>query len=241
LPESAEAVGRELPFLGQSLEGITLEDVVVVQVRVEHLALEDEEPAVNPLLHGRLLAEGDRAVFGVEHDDAERRARPYAREGGQAAFLLVEGEQLTQVEARQPVAIGGEHHRFRDVHRRPLEAPAGVGLETGLGERDRPAVAPVAVDDGLVAATWPAGLPPPAEVLPDQLALVAEAKDEPVEPVVSVRLHDVPEDRVAADLDEPLRDGLAVLAEPRTLAAAQDHDRKFHRTCRLPITPDACS
>src|SRR6185295_2838404 len=52
-----------------------------------------------------------------------------------------------------------------------------------------------------------------------------EAEDEAVQAVSAVDLHDVPEDRLRADLDHRLRPVLGLLAQPRALAAAEDDHR----------------
>ncbi len=62
------------------------------------------------------------------------------------------------------------------------------------------------------------------EVLLDDLALVAEAEDELVVAPHRVVAHDVPEDRLAADLDHRLRDALGLLAHAHAEPAAEDHD-----------------
>ena len=72
-------------------------------------------------------------------------------------------------------------------------------------------------------------LPVVQEVAPDLVTLVAEAQDEATEAEVTVRLHDVPQDRLAADVDERLGQLLAGLAQPGAHAAAQDDDGDVRR------------
>ena len=62
------------------------------------------------------------------------------------------------------------------------------------------------------------------EVALDLVALVAEREHELVEAVARVVLHDVPQDRPAADLDERFRTHLGLLGQARAGAAAQDDD-----------------
>src|SRR5262249_31719729 len=62
------------------------------------------------------------------------------------------------------------------------------------------------------------------EILLDEIALVAEADDEVVEAVGGVDLHDVPQDRPAADLDHRLRTEMRLFADARAHAAGEDHD-----------------
>jgi hypothetical protein len=61
------------------------------------------------------------------------------------------------------------------------------------------------------------------EELLDDVALVAQADDEVVDPVGRVDLHDVPEDRLVADLDHRLRAHAGLLAHARAEAAGEDH------------------
>ena len=65
--------------------------------------------------------------------------------------------------------------------------------------------------------------PPSAPFPKPDAALVAEADDELVDPVGRAHLHDVPEDRLAADLDHRLRPHLRLLAEASALAAGENH------------------
>ena len=62
------------------------------------------------------------------------------------------------------------------------------------------------------------------EVPLDLIAFVAERQHELVEAVLRVVLHDVPQDRAAADLDERLRTEFRVLGQPSAGPAAQDDD-----------------
>src|SRR5208283_3096069 len=64
------------------------------------------------------------------------------------------------------------------------------------------------------------------EVLLDDVALVAKADDELRQPVGGVDLHDVPEDRLAPDLDHRLRLEVGLLADAGAEAASENHD--FH-------------
>ena len=62
------------------------------------------------------------------------------------------------------------------------------------------------------------------EILLDDVALVAAADHEIVDAVRRVDLHDVPEDRLAADLDHRLRLQIALLGDPRAEPAGENDD-----------------
>src|SRR5262249_58917126 len=102
-------------------------------------------------------------------------------------------------------------------------------LRTGVDERDAPAgdiataeldVAPAVRKDEVVGER----LVVVEEVVLDDLAPVAEAENEVVVSPRRVPLHDVPEDRPAADADHPLRDPLGLLAHADAESATEDHD-----------------
>ena len=61
------------------------------------------------------------------------------------------------------------------------------------------------------------------EVLLQQVALVARTDDEVDEPVRGIDVHDVPDDRPAADLDQRLGAHDRLLRESRAAAARKDH------------------
>src|SRR3712207_7472787 len=57
--------------------------------------------------------------------------------------------------------------------------------------------------------------------------------DELVDALAGVELHDVPEDRLAADLDHRLGPGGGLLAQPRAEAAGQDDCLQDRKSTRL--------
>ena len=66
------------------------------------------------------------------------------------------------------------------------------------------------------------------EIFLDQVALIAQANDEIIDPRGAVNLHDVPQDRHSADLDHRLRPHICLLRETRAEPAGQDdslHER----------------
>jgi hypothetical protein len=85
-----------------------------------------------------------------------------------------------------------------------LQAPAGLGLLAGVHQRDTPRLGRALVHLHAVVGDIKGDVGDVqevvGEVLLDQVTLVAQADHELVDSVGRVDLHDVPEDRLAADL-----------------------------------------
>jgi len=107
---------------------------------------------------------------------------------------------------RPPVTGLGHRH---------LESLLGVQLVI-LDLRVRPQADGEVVVHGLVIE----------EILPDDVAAVAQAQHEFAEPIVGIRLHDVPRDGAPADFDHRLGAEFRFFSQPRPYATAKYHH--FH-------------
>ena len=235
MPEALVEVDRELAVARQALQRLDARGSrprVVAQV-VEHLALEDEEAAGDDALgERRLLVELDDPA-AVDPHLAVARGRVDAGDRGDPPLGPVEIEQGVDVDVAHRVAVGEAEGRgvevalAPDTRRAPVPVSAPVSaqvtrqlsLPTSLWKRSGwpPSMAIVKSAVHLLVAQ---------EVLLDLPTLVAEAEDEALEPVGVVDLHDVPEDRVLADLHHGLRPVLGLLAQAGALAAAEDDHRQ---------------
>src|SRR5207253_8090040 len=105
---------------------------------------------------------------------------------------------------------------------------AGHGVEPGFGQGDVPVLGVAGAADGRLRratqaqAEVGAGEVVIEEVALDDPALVTQAEDEVGETVLGEALHDVPQDRPAADGDHRLGDVIRHVADAGALAAAQD-------------------
>src|SRR6266542_3840422 len=70
------------------------------------------------------------------------------------------------------------------------------------------------------------------EIFLDEIALIASANNEFVEPEMGIDLHDVPDDRVVSDLDHRLWLGVGLFRKAATPTAGQNDDLRSggHRT-----------
>ena len=172
------------------------------------------------------VALGDEvAVAGRRTDRGQRR---------ELAVRAVEGEERVEVDVADAVAPRQQEGVVADPRREPLDATTGVGLGTGVDDRDAPVLAPViaAVVDDLARPGPDRDVAGQAPVVDgpalDRLALVARGDDELVVTEAEVVAHDVPQDRPAADLHHRLRPDDRLLGEPAPESAGQD--RCLHGT-----------
>ena len=143
----------------------------------------------------------------------------------------MEGERLGDVDVAYAVAIGETERLFAfQVIFHAFEAPAGQGGLAGVHQGDAPRLGVVVVDVHAVVRHVEGDVGHVQEVVGevflDDVALVAQADDEFADPVGRVDLHDVPQDRLAADLDHRLGADRGFFTEACAEAAGQDHG--FH-------------
>ena len=138
----------------------------------------------------------------------------------------VELDQLAAADVGDAVAVGEHERAVAEPGLEPLDPTARLRRDAGVDEVDLPVLVAAVVDVDLPAADVDREVVPQVvvveEVVLHDLGPVAERDDEVAEAVARVDLHDVPEDRGAADLDHRLRRQVCLLGEARTLAAGED-------------------
>src|SRR5262249_743666 len=130
------------------------------------------------------------------------------------------------VDVGDAVAVREHELSITEVLPHAEQALARQAVEAGVGERDLEVVAAllVVLDPGRAGVEREVarvGALVQEELL-DDLSLVAERQHELAVTVVGVELHDVPQDRLVADVHHGLGLELGLLFEPGALAAAQD-------------------
>ena len=228
-------VDGKLAVRRQALERITLQNRLIAVDVIEHFRLEHEEPAVDPALAGlRLLAEFGHHAF-VEDHAAEPGGRTHRRDGGQPAVFLVVLHDGAHIDVRHAIAVGQQETFVANPFGQPFDSPPGFSGRAGVDQVHDP-VFPVAVvrRDASVAqvdAEVAAQLVILDEVALDRVTAVPERQHELLEAARGVVVHDMPQDRPAADLHHGLRPQLGFFAEPRPETAAENHN--LHRS--IPI------
>src|SRR2546428_5868056 len=202
-----EAANTEALRGGGADDGVDVEWGVRSQERAE-LWLEHIDPAVHEVTELGFFADpGDARPVDLDEavaelvgglDDADREV---------VVIGAVEGNELAKIHPREEI-------RVRDDEL-ALELRKRGGDRAGGPEG--PAVAHV--------ADVHAKAPPVAEVALDELRLVPDREDHPVEALRREVLYQRREDRPAGDLDERLGDVAGDVAEPAAETARHDEDR----------------
>ena len=220
----------ELAVRGQAHQGLLLQDTSFVRHQViEECAAKGEEPAV---YHG-----GKLRFFGecldhvaIQHHLAKLGIRHHPGHGPDATMRAMKVEQRPDIDVRNAVAIGQQKVIGIDQVLDALDASAGHGGAPGVDAADLPASPRVGIKKARHALAQPhrkvtvAGVVINEEVS-DHLAFVAEAQNEATETVLGVDVHDVAQDRPAANLGEWFRSVLAFFLKACPFATAEYHYR----------------
>ena len=198
---------------------------------VERPRLEHEEAAVHvgpgAIAVGFLVEGGDPGAIVTQGEGAEAAGRLHGREGGADTLPAVERDCLGDVQVAHAVAVGEAEALRADIVANPLDAAAGHRLLAGVHQGHAPGLGDGVVHLHTVVAHVEGDIGGVQEVVGeevlDRIALVAQADDEVLNTVGRVLLHDVPENRLATDLDHRLGLEVRFLADAGAQAAGQDH------------------
>jgi hypothetical protein len=131
----------------------------------------------------------------------------------------VRGQQGRDVHVSHAVAVGHAEGLAGDVLRHPLQAAAGHGGRAGVDQGHAPVLGAAIVDGQLVLSQVDRHVRLVQEVVGeiflDHVALVTKAHHELAHAVLGVALHDVPEDRLAADFHHGLGADFGLFGQPR--------------------------
>lgn len=240
MPEAGVIKGHELTVGSQRHHRLRFPYGQVAFDAVEDLRRQDKEPAIDqPAVAPRLLGE-------PLHEIAISLERPVAPRGSHRrhrrllAVTAVEGDQRRDIDVAHSVAVREAEGLFiADVVGHPLEPSAGHGRFAGVDERHLPGLRLTLVDrhrvEGDVEGDVGHVEEVVGEILLDQIALIAAADHEVVHAMGGIELHDVPENRPAADLDHRLRLEVGLFRDPSSQAASENdcfHRRRGRRAKR---------
>lgn len=141
----------------------------------------------------------------------------------------MEREQLFQVHVGNTVTVGEHERLIADVLLHTLHAAAGHGVEAGIHYRDAPRLGMVLVDNHLVFAVGKVicnvgGVQEIiCKIFLDYMLLIPGTDHKVVEAIIAIELHDMPEDRHAAQIHHGLWFELAFFGDPRSEAAGEQN------------------
>ena len=135
-------------------------------------------------------------------------------------------EQRTYIDVTEAVAVRKAEPFSAELLAHAIDSCSCLCAISGLDERHVPILFTIAADDaGLRSVAETDGKIVVSQLVIDEivlydLALIAEAQHEILEPVMGIDLHYVPQHRPPADLDHRFRRDLGLFAEAGSLPAA---------------------
>src|SRR5579875_546325 len=130
------------------------------------------------------------------------------------------------VDVADAVTVRAAKGLIADVRCAALDAPPGHGVEPRFDERDPPRLRVIAVHGHPVICDVECDIGRVKVIIGEiffyQVTFVSERYDELVDPVRSVELHDVPKQRLAADLDHGLGADAGFFRNAGAAAARKD-------------------
>src|SRR5262245_15791859 len=232
LPIAVVPVDSELVLLNELAQRLLLPNRRVAVDKVHNLGFHDEEASIDDVAIREVLLSkrGDARSFRGEVQHAEAARQLDCRDGRERALLPVKRDEIRDIHVAHAVAIGQTKCRVVEIIADALEASASHRLLAGIDKRYPPRIARAAVGLDRVIAQIDREIAVTVEeieeVVLDRVALVTAADHEIVQSMMRIQFHDVPEDRLSADLDKRLRHDSRFFAQPRPVPASKNHD--FH-------------
>ena len=227
LPEALVFVGHQLPILRKPHQGGAFPDGRVIVEVFGDLGRQDEIAAIDDAaivggLFGKLVD-----LTGADIEAAEARGGRDGGDGGHLAMGLVEGDEARDIDIADAVAIGHAERLFiLQLRHHPAQTAPGHAVLPGVDQGHAPRLCLVVDDLGRALAQIEGHVGAMevvvGEVFLDDIALVAAADDKVVDAMGRIDLHDVPQDRAAADFHHRLRDADRFLGQPGSKTAGQN-------------------
>src|SRR5215210_3828142 len=241
LPEAGVAIYPELSVTGEVAQRLALEWGGVTGDVVQDLRGQQHESAVDPTALGlRLLAEAVDPAVAVDVEHPEAAGRLHCCDRRQRGVAPVRRGQRVEVDTRHAVAVGHVERLVADIVAGALQAAAGHRRIAGLDQRHPPRLGALAVHHGRVVAQVERHVGHMDVIvekeLLDYIALITETDHEVVQPIARIDLHNVPEDRPAADLDHRLRPQISLLGQAAAESPRENHN--LTETHFFPLEPN---
>jgi hypothetical protein len=232
-------IGAKLTLCGEPFKWVPFPDAIVgvAEIRGDR-AVEDEEPAIDPaaVVDG-LFGESGYLVANERQLSVAARGTN-RRDSRLAAMAAMEPDRSTDIDVAYAIAIGqAEILVLAQILESLPQSAAGHRVGPGVNQRDFPILGIIPVNLGGPGPKIDADIRHVEgvieEILLDHVPLVPKAHDELVDPVLGIDLHDVPEDRFAADLHHWLGANRCLFRDTRAKTSCENdgfHAQSMKRT-----------
>lgn len=209
LPESFVTIRLELPFVGQSPERAVFPGGVVTIDVLDDGRFEDEERSVNPNVLPRLLVEPCDGITRQLQSTESARGM-HGCHGRQPPVRMVKLHQPMQIDICQTVTPRQQKCLAIEVRSQTLDATAGVGVCARFDELHPPRfrdllrcrdLTPAAINRQMTGHQLRFN-----EETADHITAVTQSDCKVIKAGGQKVAHDVPENRLSADLDHRLGD-----------------------------------
>ena len=219
-------VARQLSLLRQPLDRSLLERRPVAVYIVKHLRLHHHKPAVDDLaVLLLLLAKCHHIAVFIELQRALALRKSHRGQRHYPAALPVMLQQLIQIHVRYAVAVA--HHKclITDILPHAPDAPAGHRIQPRVYQRHLPRLRVIVqylhrvvlqVEAHIAVVQIVVG-----EIFLYHVLHIPQTYDEIIISVVRIVLHDMPQYRLAPDLDHRLGSEVVAVADAAPEAARQ--------------------
>ncbi len=238
MPEPIVLIGHQFGTGCQLLQRTGLPAGPIALDQVKASRRQDKEAAVDlAAVTARFLVKPPH-LLAVEVQGAITARRSNGSDRSQATMGLVKLALGGDIDIRHPITIGKKEKRLvLYIGGNPLETSTGQGVLAGIDQGHPPRLGLALMDLHAIVGHIEGDIghvqEVVGEVLLDHVALVATADHDIMHPVRGVGLHDVPQDRTAADLDHGLGPEVDLLGYACTQPSRENN--RLHFLGRAPL------
>ena len=231
MPKTVVNECRKVSFPSQRFQGFAFPDSVVTLDIIKDSGRQHEEASVNAIVISlRLFLEARDEVL-VKIQGAEPAWGLGGSQSGGGSLIFMEGDQFLYVDVSNPIPVCQAKIIIIEIGSDPFQSAASHGAVSGAHQSYPPGLGRVLMHFHGVAGDVEGNVRHMQEVIGEifleHVTLVAKANDEIVEAMGRIDLHDVPDDRLAADFYHRLGPHERLFADPGAEAASQDYYLQF--------------
>lgn len=221
-------IGGHLSFPRQFLHWVTLPHRLVTLDIIQHSGGKHKETTVNPpAIATRFLLEA-RHFMSIEVQDPEPAGRERGCQRSKRTLIAMKFQQAGNVHIAYAITIGTtEIFTIIEICGDTLDAAAGQGAFAGLHQCYPPRLGITLMHFHLVLRHVKSDIRHVQKVVGkvflDQIALITEANHEVIDAMAGVDFHDVPENRLSADIHHGFGASSSLLGKAGAKSTRQYH------------------